>query len=249
MECTRCPYRLISKRLRPTISPRKQFSTSPTHHRLGAFNYAQEWQTGSYHFNKATTKTYPVAATRTDELLQNWFTQRPKKSHAQNSTSEAPSSSASTTAYLQQLRRNEITAERRKTDRVIVSHSTAKDYGERVDVTAFVWDGVEAAEMALEKRRLARRGAKGEGGKPGAKRRAPVRRRVAPGGMGQGAAGLRAGGPGRSGPGAGSGFTRKTFNFGKSSGGSAGVRRSPPAMSRVGNADASRGGARASGNA
>ena len=79
----------------------------------------------------------------------------------------------------EQLLRNAITTQRRKTDTVLVSHSTAKDYGDRVEVTAFVYDGAEAAEQEDERRRLARKGVKPEesGGKRGPvrKRRGPVR--------------------------------------------------------------------------
>lgn len=240
MECTRCTRRLISRRLGPSISSRRPFSISPTHQRLGAFNYAQEWQTGSYHFNKATTKTYPVAAQRTDELLQNWFTQRSKRQAGPTDASGRPESS-SDSAYAQQIRRNAITTQRRMSDRILVSNSTAKDFGEKVEVTAFVYDGIEAAERARQKRNLAKRGAKDQSGESAPKKRVPVRRgRGPPGGGGMRSAFA----PGRSGPGSGSGSGPgvKIFSFGTRTGGAGGVRRPPGILSRLGNAGVGRAG-------
>ncbi|KAK3059114.1 hypothetical protein LTR09_000680 [Extremus antarcticus] len=89
------------KRLRIILRTRA-FSTTPTPQRLGAQTYAQEWQTGSYHFNKSHTKTLPVAAKRTDELLTNWMTQQKRRS-----------------GQTEQLLRNAITTQRRKTDTVL----------------------------------------------------------------------------------------------------------------------------------
>jgi hypothetical protein len=162
MSCPRCALR---KQFR--IPSKKGFHTSPRHSRLGAFTYAQEWQTGTYHFNKAHGKTLPVAAQRTDELLTNWMTQQKKRAGAESST------------LYNQLLRNAIAAQRRKTDALLVSKSSAKDYGDRVEVTAFVYDGVEAAEIEAEKRRKERMGVKpDEGGNkqgPARRRRGPVR--------------------------------------------------------------------------
>ncbi|KAK3686477.1 hypothetical protein LTR37_019796, partial [Vermiconidia calcicola] len=145
MSCPRCSLRLFrsSKRARTSLPTHRTFHTSPTHSRLGASTYAQEWQTGTYHFNKALTKTLPVASTHTDHLLTAWATQQHKKR----------SGSSGDSAGANQLVRNSIAAQRRKSDNVLISHSTAKDFGNRVEVTAFVFDGKEAALKEEERRK------------------------------------------------------------------------------------------------
>ncbi|KAK5174326.1 uncharacterized protein LTR77_001406 [Saxophila tyrrhenica] len=197
MDCPRCTIRLTrpAKRLRVTLPARRAFHASPAHSRLGAQTYAQEWQTGSYHFNKAHTKTLPVAAKRTDELLTNWMTQQKRRAGQTDSV------------VSQQLLRNQIAAQRRKTDTVLVSNSTAKDFGDRVEVTAFIYNGVEAAEQEEERKRQARKGVKAEGGEGGGNKRGPVRRRRGPVRPGDGNA-PGAGMGGGAGPGPGPGVRR-----------------------------------------
>src|ERR1700753_4216149 len=56
MACPRCQLHL-PKCPKLSIPHRRAFHTPPSHSRLGAAMYAQEWQTGTYHFNKAHTKT------------------------------------------------------------------------------------------------------------------------------------------------------------------------------------------------
>lgn len=110
-----------------------------------------------------------------------------------------------------------------------------------MEVTAFVYDGIEAAEAAKEKRRLARQGVKDEGGQSGARRRAPIRRRGAPGG-GRGQGAPRFGfTPGTPGPGFGPGT--KMFSFGRRTGGSGGMRGNSEALGKIDNAGSGRGGA------
>lgn len=80
----------------------------------------------------------------------------------------------------------------------MVSKSTAKDFGDRVEVTAFVYDGVEAAEMEKERLRKARMGVKAEGAEGAkGKRRGPVRRRRNVGGSAGGGGGGEGGQGGR----------------------------------------------------
>ena len=167
MSCPRCKLRLQRASRQPSIrvSSRRAFHTSPRHNRLGAFTYAQEWQTGTYHFNKAHTKTLPVATQHTDTLLSQYLTQQKKRS-------TLPTEDA---AYRLQLRTS-IAAQRRKADRVFISKATAKDFGDRVVVSAFVYDGEAAAAKEAERRRAERKGVKGEGGQGAGRRRGPVRR-------------------------------------------------------------------------
>lgn len=168
MACPRCRLRLsLSQRSHEIRIPRRRaFHTSPSHQKLGAFTYPQEWQTGTYHFNKATQKTFPVAAQHTDHLLNQWLTQQKKRA-------------VSDPATYQLLLKSSITAQRRQTDRIFVSKSTAKDFGDRVQVNAFIYDGVEAAAKEEERKKAARMGVKAEGGEGGAgQRRRPRRLRA-----------------------------------------------------------------------
>ena len=179
MSCPGCQLRLplSSKRLKIAIPKWRAFHTTPPHRRgqLGAFTYPQEWQTGTYHFNKANQKTFPVAAQHTDGLLNQWLTQQKKRA-------------VSDSAAYQLMLKSSIAAQRRQTDRVFISKTTAKDFGDRVEVSAFLYDGVEAAIKEAEKRKKARMGVKAEGGEEGGRRR-PRRLRAlsGPDGSGTGA--------------------------------------------------------------
>jgi hypothetical protein len=179
MACPRCRLRLSLSQGRPNIRiPRRRaFHTSPSQQRqqLGAFTYPQEWQTGTYHFNKATQKTYPVAAQHTDRLLSQWLTQQKKRIVSDN-------------AAYQLMLRGSIAAQRRKSDRIFISKSTVKDFGDRVEVNAFIYDGVEAAAKEEERKKKARMGVNPEGGEQGRRRRRPTRLRALSGS--EGASGL-----------------------------------------------------------
>ena len=182
MACPRCRLRLSlsQKRIDIRIPRRRAFHTSPSHQKLGAFTYPQEWQTGTYHFNKATQKTFPVATQHTDRLLNQWLTQQKKRS-------------VSDSAAYQLMLRSSIAAQRRKSDRIFVSKSTVKDFGDRIEVNAFIYDGNEAAAKEVEKKKKARMGVKPEGGEGGGRRRRPTRLRA----LGSGDSGGSQGGGGR----------------------------------------------------
>lgn len=77
------------------------------------------------------------------------------------------SSAASSTA------RTAIAARRKSAEKMYVSGTTAKDYGDRVVVKAYMFDGVEAAKEEIERRMSAKKAA-GEQRAGGRKR--PVRR-------------------------------------------------------------------------
>ena len=91
--------------------------------------------------------------------------------------------------------RGSIAAQRRKADRIFVSKSTVKDFGDRVEVNAFIYDGVEGAAKEEEKKKKARMGAKPEGGEGGGRRRRPTRLRA----LGSGDSGGDGGSGGRTG--------------------------------------------------
>lgn len=215
MACPRCRLRLSLSQNYPSIRiPRRRaFHTTPSRQRgqLGAYTYPQEWQTGTYHFNKATQKNFPVAAQHTDQLLNQWLTQQKKRE-------------VSDSAAYQVMLRGSIAAQRRKTDRIFISKSTVKDFGDRIEVNAFLYDGVEAAAKEMERRKKARTGVKPDGGEQGGRRRRPTRLRALS--SSEGASGLpearRAGGVRARTPAM--GFKRVVVG----SAGAAGARRGPP---------------------
>lgn len=185
MACPRCRLRfsLSQTRSEIRIPRRRAFHTTPSRQKLGAFTYPQEWQTGTYHFNKATQKTFPVATLQTDRLLNQWLTQQKKRS-------------VSDSAAYQLMLRGSIAAQRRQSDRTFVSKSTVKDFGDRIEVNAFVYDAAEAAANEANKRMKARMGTKPQGGEGGDRRRRPTRLRALGGGDASGSVG-GAGGAGR----------------------------------------------------
>lgn len=180
MACPKCTMRLIRQSKRPRVSfppSSRAFHTSPARQRLGAFTYAQEWQTGTYHYNKALAKTLPVAAQRVDELLTNYATQQRRHIDPSN-------------PLYAQLTRQSIAFERRQQDRILIGKTTAKEYVDRVELTAFLFDGAEAAKeekAAFLEKLKARKEAQGQGA-GGNNKRGPAARRRAPGSMGPGSA-------------------------------------------------------------
>lgn len=86
-------------------------------------------------------------------------------------------------------------------DKLYITDTKVKDYGDRIVVDAFMFDGVEAAKDELERKDQAKRAAK-QGGQQGRRRGPPGRT-----GQGAGAAGGRRP-PFRQGMGAGAGVAR-----------------------------------------
>ncbi|KAK5131333.1 hypothetical protein LTR08_000999 [Meristemomyces frigidus] len=135
---------------------------------------AREWQTSAYHYNKQTIKTLPTAAVTADKLLQDYSTMtRPGRG------GPLASSASSSTA------RSAIAIRRKSAEKMYVSGTTAKDFGDRIVIKAYVFDGVEAARDEIQKRSEAR---KASGEKQQAGRRRPG------GGAGAGAGARRTGG-------------------------------------------------------
>lgn len=121
---------------------------------------AQEWQTSTYHYNKQTQKTLPTAAVTADKLLRDYTTMIEGRGGL--------SSAASSTA------RTAIAARRKSAEKVYVSGTTAKDYGDKIVVNAFLFDGIEAAKEEQEKRINAKKAS----GERQAGRKRPVRTAV-----------------------------------------------------------------------
>jgi len=126
---------------------------------------AQEWQTSAYHYNKQTQKTLPVAATTADKLLRDYATMIKSRG-----TGPSQSSAASSTA------RTAIAARRKSAEKMYVSGTTTKDYGDKIVINAFMFDGIEAAKEEQEKRDQARTNRAAAGG-----RKRPVRTASSPG--------------------------------------------------------------------
>ncbi|KAI6829234.1 hypothetical protein KC332_g7382 [Hortaea werneckii] len=123
---------------------------------------AQEWQTSAYHYNQQTLKTLPAASRTTDKLLRDYATMV-------KSSNPGLSSAASSSA------RTAIAARRKSSEKMYVSGSTARDFGDRVVVNAFMFDEAEAVAGEKAKRMQAREkaGAERAGG-----RKRPVRTAV-----------------------------------------------------------------------
>lgn len=86
---------------------------------------AQEWQTSTYHFNKATSKNFPVAAQITNKLLESYVALEPQKLDPAGNPIPA--------------RKAQIQARRLSNTRNFVSESTVKDFGNKVVINAFVY--------------------------------------------------------------------------------------------------------------
>ncbi|KAI7347344.1 hypothetical protein KC320_g7324 [Hortaea werneckii] len=127
-----------------------------------AITGAQEWQTSAYHYNPQTLKTLPAASRTTDKLLRDYATMV-------KSSNPGLSSAASSSA------RTAIAARRKSSEKMYVSGSTARDFGDRVVVNAFMFDEAEAVAGEKAKRMQAREkaGAERAGG-----RKRPVRTAV-----------------------------------------------------------------------
>lgn len=123
MACRRSTLRY----LHPSTPTSRTFTTTPARQRLGAATYAQEWNTGTYHFNKSTSKLVPFAHKQTDKLLQQYLTQQ-KKSAGGYANKAA------------------IASHRRRYEKMYISGSRVKDFGGRVEVEAFVFDSAAAAK-------------------------------------------------------------------------------------------------------
>nr|POF17522.1 hypothetical protein CFP56_12936 [Quercus suber] len=97
----------------------------------------QEWATSSYSYNKNMTKTMPTAQDVTDKLLRDYMTMVEDTGLGHSAKSSAA--------------RQATTARRRALEKTYVTSSTAKDYGDKIVVNAFVYDAAAGAQRAKEK--------------------------------------------------------------------------------------------------
>lgn len=96
-----------------------------------------EWQTSTYCWNSQNLKTLPVAATNVEKLIEGYVTM--KKVNNEGKDVRAI--------------RTALAARRKSADKVYVSKPKMKDFGDRIELTAFVFDGKEAAREADDKRK------------------------------------------------------------------------------------------------
>lgn len=159
MACRRTTLRYLHL----STPTQRTFTTTPPRHRLGAATYAQEWNSGTYHYNKSTSKLVPFAHKQTDKLLQHYITQQKKGAGYVNKAA--------------------IASHRRKYEKVYVSGSRVKDFGGRVEVEAYVFDAAQAArrEEAARQAKSGGGGAQGKEGKDG--KAAPAGQRRQQGGQ------------------------------------------------------------------
>lgn len=99
--------------------------------RLGqAITGSMEWQTSTYSFNKQNIKTLPVAATNVEKLIEAYVTMK----KVNNAGKDA------------RAIRTALAARRKSAEKMYVSKPRIKDFGNRIEMTVFVFDGKEFAK-------------------------------------------------------------------------------------------------------
>ncbi|KAF2162008.1 hypothetical protein M409DRAFT_58764 [Zasmidium cellare ATCC 36951] len=105
-----------------------------------------EWQTSTYCWNEQNLKTLPVAATNVEKLIEGYVTMKQVNNEGKD---------------LRAIR-TALAARRKSAEKVYVSKPKMKDFGDRIELTAFVFDGKQHAREADEKRFKARTGKPGD---------------------------------------------------------------------------------------
>jgi hypothetical protein len=94
--------------------------------RLGqAITGSMEWQTSTYSFNKQAIKSLPVAAVNVEKLIEAYVTM--KKVNNKGKDARAI--------------RTALAARRKSAEKMYVSKPRIKDFGNRIEMTVFVFDG------------------------------------------------------------------------------------------------------------
>lgn len=109
-----------------------------------------EWQTSTYCWNKQNVKTFPVATTNVEKLIETYVTMKKVNNAGKDIRAT----------------RTALAARRKSADKVYVSKPRIKDFGDRMEVTAFIFDGKQASKEAEDKFQ-AQRGRESRGGKGG----------------------------------------------------------------------------------
>jgi hypothetical protein len=115
-----------------------------------------EWQTSTYSFNKQSNKLLPVAAVNIEKLIEAYVTMQ----------------KVDNTGKDVRAIRTALAARRKSAAKLYVSKPKIKDYGSRMEMTVFVFDG-GAHMKALRDKRMGDRAGKGRGD-DGAPRANPV---------------------------------------------------------------------------
>ncbi|KXT10677.1 hypothetical protein AC579_4779 [Pseudocercospora musae] len=97
---------------------------------------AMEWQTSMYTFNKQGIKSIPAATANLEKLIANYITAK----RVDNTGKDA------------RRIRTALALRRKAASKVYVSKPKIKDYGDWVQVRAFLWDGAAAEKEAQEAR-------------------------------------------------------------------------------------------------
>jgi hypothetical protein len=204
--------RLASSSSPPTNTPFPPGLFRPPHSIIKPWRAvagAQEWQTSAYHYNKNTIKSLPTASVTASNLLKQYATMI-----KQPGVTEQSFRLNGPETYKGEPK-SWATSKRRSEEVVYVSGARVKDFGDRMEVRAFVYDGLEAAKEERERERLKRQAERekkrAEGGLvdkegQGRGRRPGFRRGV--GGFGAGRGGAPRFGAGAGGQGGGTGFRR-----------------------------------------
>lgn len=132
----------------PEIAPVWRSRTEPLT-RLGqSITGAMEWQTSTYSFNKQAVKPIPVVSANVEKLIHNYVTMK----HVDNEGKDV------------RAIRTALALRRKSAEKVYVSKPKIKDYGDRVEVKCFLWDGGEAIREELENMKRGSSSGSGSGG-------------------------------------------------------------------------------------
>lgn len=105
--------------------------------RLGqSITGAMEWQTSTYSFNKQAVKTLPVAAVNVEKLIEAYVTMK----KVDNTGKDA------------RAIRTALSARRKSAEKMYVSKPRIKDFGNRIEMTVFVFDGNAFAKESDNRR-------------------------------------------------------------------------------------------------
>lgn len=107
-----------------------------------------EWQTSAYSWNKQNIKNLPIAATNVEKLIEGYVTMKEVNNEGKDVRAI----------------RTALAARRKSAEKVYVSKPRIKDFGDRIELTAFIFDGKAAMKEDLAAKRAAFFA--GERGKP-----------------------------------------------------------------------------------
>ncbi|EME43844.1 ribosomal protein S3-like protein [Dothistroma septosporum NZE10] len=132
--------RLPSQRFASTVAIEAP-ETAPWQNSIPIVRQAQsvtgsmEWQTSAYSWNKQNTKNLPIAATNVEKLIEGYVTMKQVNNQGKDLRAV----------------RTALAARRKSAEKVYVSKPRIKDFGDRIELTAFIFDGKAAAKEEMQK--------------------------------------------------------------------------------------------------